>query len=58
MKARSKHYLHACYHAGYDAAIEQDEQCPHVPGTKENDWWWAGWSDGSMGSVRSYMKKR
>lgn len=52
------HYLHKCYHQGYDAALEDDDWCPHVPGTHENAWWWAGWGDGAAGSIRSYMPKK
>ena len=56
-KKRSRYYLHLCYHAGYDASIENDEECPHCLGTNEHTWWWYGWNDGAAGSIRGYMKR-
>lgn len=42
----SKHWLHQAYHRGWKAGTQRDEYCPHVCGTKEWEWWWAGWGDG------------
>ena len=64
MSKRSTHYLHKCYHAGYDEAEflkdngEEGEEarCPHVPGTNENAWWWVGYHDGEEGCERAYME--
>ena len=43
-----KHYLHKAYLIGFDAAIKKDDCCPYCCGTKENDWWWAGWMEGVL----------
>lgn len=59
------HYLHKCYHAGYDEGvynkeagdIVDDVRCPHVSGP-EHEWWWAGWNDGVNGCIRAYQPKK
>lgn len=41
--ANSKHYLHRAYRNGYIAYQNDDDDCPHVVGSREWEWWWAGW---------------
>jgi hypothetical protein len=44
----STHYLHQVYRSGFCAGQRSEQFCPHVPGTKECDWWWAGWGEGVL----------
>lgn len=47
----SKHYLHRIYREGGQAALDGNDLCPYSLGTKENDWWWAGWTEGVLAKV-------
>ena len=39
------------YERGMRTFHNEDDRynCPHVPGTAENDWWWAGWTEAIAG---------
>jgi hypothetical protein len=41
-----KHWLHKAYLIGFDAGVNKNDECPYCCGTKEWEWWWAGWGEG------------
>lgn len=44
--AGSNHWLHRAYQRGFQAALNGEENCPHVG--REKEWWEAGWSEGIL----------
>lgn len=44
--ANSKHWLHRAYERGFQAALNNDDHCPHVG--LEKEWWEAGWSEACL----------
>lgn len=43
-----KHWLHKAYLVGFDAGVKKNDECPYCCGTKEWEWWWAGWGEGVL----------
>ncbi len=36
------------YKGGFRSGQLGEEQCPHMCGSKDWEWWWIGWQDGIM----------